>query len=54
MITKVAESTALRKAFTENLQGMYIAEEIQEPIISYNKEEPVEDFLEEKKEDEQV
>ena len=32
MITKVAESTALRKAFTENLQGMYIAEEISEPI----------------------
>jgi phage recombination protein Bet len=27
MITKVAEATALRKAFTDNLQGMYIAEE---------------------------
>lgn len=45
MITKVAESTALRKAFTDNLQGMYIAEEISEPneVI----EEPVKDFLEE-------
>lgn len=27
MITKVAEVTALRKAFTDNLQGMYILEE---------------------------
>lgn len=44
MITKVAESTALRKAFTETLQGLYIAEEIseepkQEEII------PIEDIL---------
>lgn len=44
MITKVAESTALRKAFTETLQGLYIAEEIseepkQEEIV------PVEDIL---------
>lgn len=30
MITKVAESTALRKAFTESLQGIYIEEEIRE------------------------
>lgn len=45
MITKVAESTALRKAFTENLQGMYIAEEIPEPAVVV--EEPVKDFLEE-------
>lgn len=43
MITKVAESTALRKAFTENLQGMYISEEISEPV---NDTEPViEDIL---------
>lgn len=27
MITKVAEATALRKAFTDNLQGMYLLEE---------------------------
>lgn len=27
MITKVAEATALRKAFTDNLQGMYFLEE---------------------------
>lgn len=27
MITKVAEATALRKAFTENLQGMFLIEE---------------------------
>lgn len=44
MITKVAESTALRKAFTETLQGLYIAEEIseepkQEEIV------PIEDIL---------
>lgn len=45
MITKVAESTALRKAFTDNLQGMYIAEEISEP--NEVAEEPVKDFLEE-------
>lgn len=45
MITKVAESTALRKAFTDNLQGMYIAEEISEPNEVV--EEPVKDFLEE-------
>lgn len=51
MITKVAESTALRKAFTENLQGMYIAEEIQEPITTYTKEESVEDFLKEENEE---
>lgn len=45
MITKVAEATALRKAFTENLQGMYIAEEVEEPKVTYYKsdvtEEPV-------------
>lgn len=33
MITKVAEATALRKAFTENLQEMYIAEENEEMPI---------------------
>ena len=49
MITKVAESTALRKAFTENLQGMYIAEEISEPAVVV--EEPVKDFLEEENAD---
>ena len=50
MITKVAEATALRKAFTDVLQGMYIAEEIQEPVVTYTKtEEPVivDDILEE-------
>lgn len=50
MITKVAEATALRKAFTDSLQGMYIAEEIEEPIVTYSKtEEPevVDDILEE-------
>lgn len=50
MITKVAEATALRKAFTDSLQGMYIAEEIQEPVVTYTKtEEPVivDDILEE-------
>ena len=33
MITKVAEATALRKAFTDNLQGMYIAEESEDVEI---------------------
>ena len=47
MITKVAEATALRKAFTDCMQGMYIAEEVEEqPKVNYSKElEPVEDFL---------
>lgn len=47
MITKVAEATALRKAFTDCMQGMYIAEEVEEqPKVTYSKEpEPIEDFL---------
>lgn len=48
MITKVAESTALRKAFTEALQNMYIAEEIENDGVNYSKiEEPeiIEDIL---------
>lgn len=44
MITKVAEATALRKAFTENLQEMYIPEESEE--IIEQRETPV-DILEE-------
>lgn len=49
MITKVAESTALRKAFTENLQGMYISEEINdtEPVIE---SEPIDILAEEESE----
>lgn len=50
MITKVAESTALRKAFTDNLQNMYIAEEIEQPIQEEQKEE-IEDFLEDDEND---
>lgn len=49
MITKVAESTALRKAFTETLQGMYIAEEVEQNNATYQKvQEPeiIEDILE--------
>ncbi len=53
MITKVAESTALRKAFTENLQGMYIAEEISEPVQVENIVE-VEDILADKEENKNV
>lgn len=53
MITKVAESTALRKAFTENLQGMYIAEEISEPVQVENIVE-VEDILAEEEENKNV
>ena len=52
MITKVAESTALRKAFTENLQNMYIAEEISEPTVK--EEVVVEDILAEEEENENV
>lgn len=40
MITKVAEATALRKAFTDNLQGMYIAEE-SEDVETKKVENPV-------------
>jgi phage recombination protein Bet len=39
MITKVAEATALRKAFTDNLQGMYLLEE-NEDIEPREKEQP--------------
>lgn len=49
MITKVAESTALRKAFTETLQGMYIAEEVELVKTTYSKEMenivPINDIL---------
>lgn len=49
MITKVAESTALRKAFTEGLQNMYIAEEVEPTKAEYSKklEEivPINDIL---------
>lgn len=53
MITKVAESTALRKAFTETLQGMYIAEEMESPVTYQKVEEPeiIEDILEEVEDD---
>jgi len=40
MITKVAEVTALRKAFTENLQGMYITEETDNVAIEVEREQP--------------
>jgi hypothetical protein len=40
MITKVAEATALRKAFTDNLQGMYLLEE-NEDVEPREKEQPV-------------
>lgn len=40
MITKVAEATALRKAFTENLQGMYLAEETDNIITDTEREQP--------------
>jgi len=43
MITKVAEVTALRKAFTDNLQGMYILEESDN--IEPARENPVVDIL---------
>lgn len=52
MITKVAESTALRKAFTETLQGMYLAEEVEPSNATYQKvQEPeiIEDILEDNK-----
>ena len=42
MITKVAEATALRKAFTDNLQGMYLLEE--NDNIEYQRKQP-EDIL---------
>ena len=49
MITKVAESTALRKAFTETLQNMYIVEEVEPTKITYSKEMeeiiPINDIL---------
>lgn len=47
MITKVAEATALRKAFTDTIQGMYMVEEMEnEPKIIYEKQEIEEyDFL---------
>lgn len=56
MITKVAEATALRKAFTDNLHGMYIAEEVEENKITYTREnnrepEELEDILQEEKSD---
>lgn len=50
MITKVAEGTALRKAFTEVLQNMYIAEEVDATKTTYSKEMedivPIKDILE--------
>ena len=39
MITKVVEATALRKAFTDNLQGMYIQEE--NDNIEIPREQPI-------------
>lgn len=39
MITKVAEATALRKAFTDNLQGMYLLEE--SDSIEEKRQEPL-------------
>lgn len=38
MILKVAESTALRKAFTDSLQGLYIEEEFTDGIVNNNYE----------------
>lgn len=49
MIVKVAISTALRNAFTEELQNMYIAEEVEETKATYSKEMeeivPINDIL---------
>lgn len=48
MIMKVVEATALRKAFTDDVQGMYIEEEMEQTtIINEPKEEPkiIEDLL---------
>lgn len=45
MITKVAEATALRKAFTENLQGMYLAEETDNVAVEIPAREQPEDIL---------
>lgn len=42
MISKVAEATALRKAFTDDLQGMYIAEEMEATVIEPQEEKIVE------------
>lgn len=39
MVTKVVEATALRKAFTDNLQGMYIQEE--NDNIEIPREQPI-------------
>lgn len=48
MITKVAEATALRKAFTDILENMYIAEEVEQPKPVYEKvAEVIPDILEE-------
>ena len=45
MITKVAEATALRKAFTENLQGMYLAEETDNIVVETPAREQPTDIL---------
>lgn len=45
MITKVAEATALRKAFTENLQGMYITEETDNVAVEISAREQPKDIL---------
>lgn len=45
MITKVAEATALRKAFTENLQGMYITEETDNVAVEIPAREQPKDIL---------
>lgn len=45
MITKVAEATALRKAFTENLQGMYITEETDNVAVEISAREHPKDIL---------
>lgn len=45
MITKVAEATALRKAFTENLQGMYITEETDSVAVEIPAREQPKDIL---------
>ena len=41
MITKVAEATALRKAFTENLQGMFLVEETDDVVSEPVKQAPI-------------
>ena len=45
MITKVAEATALRKAFTESLQGMYITEETDNVAVEIPAREQPKDIL---------